>query len=351
MARDVDRHLLFFVQKCLSSKKIFDKIVKIKRKLVRVLSKISDLVLNRNFRGRKFALESIVFLNTLALLPTTAFANTDSLGGVPDSSSAVSDAVDTTNTITREQANNILQNVRDAIPEPSKESALEQINKAVNTSRDSSWDMAMDALAPVGYGLMFLANILWGLATFGYFFQTSVDVLCLVWSGPREYFMNKQPNQDQGFSLKGFIGSFFTLSYDARQIIESAGLSAGSQQMQGVGGMGMNRGGMGMGMGAPMGSPMGGMGSPMGMNRGMGMGMGGMNQGMQNKPMVSTGNLLSRYVSLHMKTLVALGVAFVIFGTSFATEFQGQAVSLIIALIKGTWNLIFQGFHFISGNG
>ena len=327
MARDVDRHLLFFVQKCLSSKKIFDKIVKIKRKLVRVLGKISDLVLNRDFRGRKFALESIVFLNTLALLPTTAFANTDSLGGVPDSSSAVSDAVDTTNTITREQANNILQNVRDAIPEPSKERALEQINKAVNTSRDSSWDMAMDALAPVGYGLMFLANILWGLATFGYFFQTSVDVLCLVWSGPREYFMNKQPNQDQGFSLKGFIGSFFTLSYDARQIIESAGLSAGSQQMQGVGGMGMNRG------------------------MGMGMGMGGMNQGMQNKPMVSTGNLLSRYVSLHMKTLVALGVAFVIFGTSFATEFQGQAVSLIIALIKGTWNLIFQGFHFISGNG
>ena len=95
--------------------------------------------------------------------------------------------------------------------------------------------------------------------------------------------MNKLPSQDQGFSLKGFIGSFFTLSYDARQIIESAGLSTGSQQMQGAGGMGMNRGGMGMG--APMGSPMGGMGSPMGMNRGMGMG--GMNQGMQNKPMVS----------------------------------------------------------------
>lgn len=313
---------------------------------MRVLGKISDLVLNQDFRGRKFALESIVFLNTLALLPTTAFANTDSLGGVPDSSSAVSDAVDTTNTITREQANNILQNVRDAIPEPSKERALEQINKAVNTSRDSSWDMAMDALAPVGYGMMFLANILWGLATFGYFFQTSVDVLCLVWSGPREYFMNKPPSQDQGFSLKGFIGSFFTLSYDARQIIESAGLSTGSQQMQGAGGMGMNRGGMGMG--APMGSPMGGMGSPMGMNRG---GMGGMNQGMQNKAMVSTGNLLSRYVSLHMKTLVALGVAFVIFGTSFATEFQGQAVSLIIALIKGAWNLLLQGFNFISGHG
>ena len=334
------------MKKCLSSKKIFDKIIKIKRKLVRVLGKISDLVLNQDFRGRKFALESIVFLNTLALLPTTAFANTDSLGGVPDSSSAVSDAVDTTNTITREQANNILQNVRDAIPEPSKERALEQINKAVNTSRDSSWDMAMDALAPVGYGMMFLANILWGLATFGYFFQTSVDVLCLVWSGPREYFMNKPPSQDQGFSLKGFIGSFFTLSYDARQIIESAGLSTGSQQMQGAGGMGMNRGGMGMG--APMGSPMGGMGSPMGMNRG---GMGGMNQGMQNKAMVSTGNLLSRYVSLHMKTLVALGVAFVIFGTSFATEFQGQAVSLIIALIKGAWNLLLQGFNFISGHG
>lgn len=338
MARGVGKHLFFFVKKCLSSKKFFDKINKIKRKLVRVLGKISDLVLNRNFRGRKFALESIVFLNTLALLPTTAFANTDSLGGVPDSSSAVSDAVDTTNTITREQANNILQNVRDAIPEPSKERALEQINKAVNTSRDSSWDMAMDALAPVGYGLMFLANILWGLATFGYFFQTSVDVLCLVWSGPREYFMNKQPSQDQGFSLKGFIGSFFTLSYDARQIIESAGLNTGSQQMQGAGGMG-----------APMGSPMGGMGSPMGMNRGMGMG--GMNQGMQTKPMVSTGNLLSRYVSLHMKTLVALGVAFVIFGTSFATEFQGQAVSLIIALIKGAWNLLLQGFNFISGHG
>lgn len=312
-----------------------------------ILGRISDLVLNKDFKGRKFALESVVFLNTLALLPTTAFANTDSLGGVPDSSSAVSDAVDTTNTITREQANNILQNVRDAIPEPSKDRALDQINKAVNTSRDSSWDMAMDALAPVGYGLMFLANILWGLATFGYFFQTSVDVLCLVWSGPREYFMNKQPSQDQGFSLKGFIGSFFTLSYDARQIIESAGLSTGSQQMQGTGGMGMNRGGMGMG--APIGSPMGGMGSPMGMNRGMGMG--GMNQGMQNKPMVSTGNLLSRYVSLHMKTLVALGVAFVIFGTSFATEFQGQAVSLIIALIKGAWNLLLQGFNFISGHG
>lgn len=347
MARDVGRHLLFFVQKCLSRENFFDKMDKINRKLVRVLGQISDLVLNRDFRGRKFALESIVFLNTLALLPTTAFANTDSLGGVPDSSSAVSDAVDTTNTITREQANNILQNVRDAIPEPSKERALEQINKAVNTSRDSSWDMAMDALAPVGYGMMFLANIFWGLATFGYFFQTSVDVLCLVWSGPREYFMNKQPSQDQGFSLKGFIGSFFTLSYDARQIIESAGLSTGSQQMQGAGGMGMNRGGMGMG--APMGSPTGGMGSPMGMNRGMGVG--GMNQGMQNKAMVSTGNLLSRYVSLHMKTLVALGVAFVIFGTSFATEFQGQAVSLVIALIKGAWNLIFQGFHFISGNG
>ena len=315
--------------------------IEINRKLVSILGRISDLVLNREFKGRKFALESIVFLNTLALLPTTAFANTDSLGGVPDSSSAVSDAVDTTNTITREQANNILQNVRDAIPDASKDRALDQINKAVNTSRDSSWDMAMDALAPVGYGLMFFANILWGLATFGYFFQTSVDVLCLVWSGPREYFMNKPPSQDQGFSLKGFIGSFFTLSYDARQIIESAGLSTGSQQGQ-QGGMGMNRGGMGMG------SPMGGMGSPMGMNRGMGMG--GMNQGMQNKPMVSTGNLLSRYISLHMKTLVALGVAFVIFGTSFATEFQGQAVSLIIALIKGAWNLVMQGFNFFSGS-
>ena len=76
---------------------------KIKRKLVRVLGKISDLVLNKEFKGRKFTLESIVFLNTLALLPTTAFANTDSLGGVPDSSSAVSDAVDTTNTITASQ--------------------------------------------------------------------------------------------------------------------------------------------------------------------------------------------------------------------------------------------------------
>lgn len=307
-----------------------------------ILGRISDLVLNKEFKGKKFVLESVVFLNTLALLPTTAFANTDSLGGVPDSSSAVSDAVDSTNTITREQANNILQNVRDAIPEPSKDKALEQINKAVNQSRDSSWDTAMDALAPVGYGLMFFANILWGLATFGYFFQTSVDVLCLVWSGPREYFMNKPQTQEQGFSLKGFIGSFFTLSYDARQIIESAGLSIGSQQMQQGG---MNRG-MGMGMGSPMGSPMGGM----GMNRPMGMGMGGMNQGQQNRPMVSTGNLLSRYISLHMKTLVALGVAFVIFGTSFATEFQGQAVSLIIALIKGAWNLLMQGVSFISGN-
>lgn len=328
----------------MSIKNFFDKINEINRKLVSILGRISDLVLNKEFKGRKFVLESVVFLNTLALLPTTAFANTDSLGGVPDSSSAVSDAVDSTNTITREQANNILQNVRDAIPEPSKDKALEQINKAVNQSRDSSWDTAMDALAPVGYGLMFFANILWGLATFGYFFQTSVDVLCLVWSGPREYFMNKPQNQEQGFSLKGFIGSFFTLSYDARQIIESAGLSTGSQQMQQGG---MNRG-MGMGMGSPMGSPMGGM----GMNRpmGMGMGMGGMNQGQQNRPMVSTGNLLSSYISLHMKTLVALGVAFVIFGTSFATEFQGQAVSLIIALIKGAWNLLMQGVGFISGN-
>lgn len=342
MARGVDMLLLFFVKKCLSSKNIFDRINEINRKLVSILGRISDLVLNKEFKGRKFVLESVVFLNTLALLPTTAFANTDSLGGVPDSSSAVSDAVDSTNTITREQANNILQNVRDAIPEPSKDKALEQINKAVNQSRDSSWDTAMDALAPVGYGLMFFANILWGLATFGYFFQTSVDVLCLVWSGPREYFMNKPQNQEQGFSLKGFIGSFFTLSYDARQIIESAGLSTGSQQMQQGS---MNRG-MGMGMGSPMGSPMGGM----GMNRPMGMGMGGMNQGQQNRPMVSTGNLLSRYISLHMKTLVALGVAFVIFGTSFATEFQGQAVSLIIALIKGAWNLLMQGVGFISGN-
>ena len=326
----------------MSIKNFFDKINEINRKLVSILGRILDLVLNKGFKGRKFVLESVVFLNTLALLPTTAFANTDSLGGVPDSSSAVSDAVDSTNTITREQANNILQNVRDAIPEPSKDKALEQINKAVNQSRDSSWDTAMDALAPVGYGLMFFANILWGLATFGYFFQTSVDVLCLVWSGPREYFMNKPQNQEQGFSLKGFIGSFFTLSYDARQIIESAGLSTGSQQMQQGG---MNRG-MGMGMGSPMGSPMGGM----GLNRPMGMGMGGMNQGQQNRPMVSTGNLLSRYISLHMKTLVALGVAFVIFGTSFATEFQGQAVSLIIALIKGAWNLLMQGVSFISGN-
>ena len=98
-------------------------------------------------------------------------------------------------------------------------------------------------------------------------------------------------------------------------------------------------------MGSPMGG-MNGMGSPMGMNRGMGMGMG---QGAQNKPMVSTGNLLSRYISLHMKTLVALGVAFVIFGTSFATEFQGQAVSLIIAIIKGAINLIIQLWHQFVG--
>ena len=306
-----------------------------------ILGRISELVLNKEFKGKHYAVGSLVFLNSLALLPMTTFANTDSLGGVPEKSTTVSDVVETTTSLSRDEANNILKNVRDAIPQTTQDHALNQINNAVNTSRDSSWDLAASALAPVGYGLMFLANFLWGLATFGYFFQTSVDVLCLVWSGPREYFMNKPQNQEQGFSITGFIGSFFTLSYDARQIIESAGLSTGSQQIQGVGGMGMNR--VGMGMGSPMGSPMG-------MNRGMGMGMGGMNQGMQNKPMVSTGNLLSRYISLHMKTLVALGVAFVIFGTSFATEFQGQAVSLIMALIKGAWNLLMQGFGYISGN-
>lgn len=309
-----------------------------------ILGRISELVLNKEFKGKHYAVGSLVLLNSLALLPMTTFANTDSLGGVPEKSTSVSDVVETTTSLSRDEANNILKSVREAIPQTTQDHALDQINKAVNTNRDASWDLAASALAPVGYGLMFLANFFWGLATFGYFFQTSVDVLCLVWSGPREYFMNKTSNQDQqGFSITGFIGSFFTLSYDARQIIESAGLSSSAPQNQG----GMNRG-MGSPMGG-MGSPMGGMngmGSPMGMNRGMGMGMG---QGAQNKPMVSTGNLLSRYISLHMKTLVALGVAFVIFGTSFATEFQGQAVSLIIAIIKGAINLVIQLWHQFVG--
>lgn len=305
---------------------------KIIRKLVSVLGKISELVLNKEFRGKKYALRSIVALNTLALFPTSVFANTDSLGGVPESSAAISDTVESANTISREQANNLIQNVRDAIPEPTKDRALEKINQAVNTGRESSFDMAMEALATVGYGLMFMMNVLWGLATLGFFFQTSVDVLCLVWSGPREFFMSRSQNQEQqGFSIKGLIASFFTLSYDARQVIESAGLSTGSQQG------GMNNRPMG-GM-SPNGMAMGGM------NRPMGMGMGGMNQGQANRPMISTGNLLSRYVSLHMKTLVALGVAFVIFGTSFATQFQGQAVSLIMALIQGLWNMIFGFFQ------
>ena len=247
-----------------------------------ILGRISELVLNKEFKGKHYAVGSLVFLNSLALLPMTTFANTDSLGGVPEKSTSVSDVVETTTSLSRDEANNILKSVREAIPQTTQDHALDQINKAVNTNRDASWDLAASALAPVGYGLMFLANFFWGLATFGYFFQTSVDVLCLVWSGPREYFMNKTSNQDQqGFSITGFIGSFFTLSYDARQIIESAGLSSSTPQTQG----GMNRG-----MGSPMGSPMGGMngmGSPMGMNRGMGMGMG---QGTQNKPMVSTGN-------------------------------------------------------------
>lgn len=324
----------------MSTRNKFGKINKTIRKLVSILGRISELVLNKEFKGKHYAVGSLVFLNSLALLPMTTFANTDSLGGVPEKSTSVSDVIETTTSLSRDEANNILKSVREAIPQTTQDRALNQINDAVNTSRDASWDLAASALAPVGYGLMFLANFFWGLATFGYFFQTSVDVLCLVWSGPREYFMNKPQNQEQGFSITGFIGSFFTLSYDARQIIESAGLSSSTPQAQG----GMNRG---------MGSPMGGMngmgspmGSPMGMNRGMGMGMG---QGAQNKPMVSTGNLLSRYISLHMKTLVALGVAFVIFGTSFATEFQGQAVSLIIAVIKGAINLVIQLWHQFVG--
>lgn len=151
-----------------------------------ILGRISELVLNKEFKGKHYAVGSLVFLNSLALLPITTFANTDSLGGVPEKSTSVSDVVETTTSLSRDEANNILKSVREAIPQTTQDHALDQINKAVNTNRDASWDLAASALAPVGYGLMFLANFFWGLATFGYFFQTSVDVLCLVWSGPRE---------------------------------------------------------------------------------------------------------------------------------------------------------------------
>lgn len=305
---------------------------------MQVLGKLTNLVLDREFTGRKFALRSVVFLNTLVLLPNTVFANTDSLGGVPEGSSTTSE---TSGSLSREQANEMIQRVRESVPKPSKEKALESVNKAVDTARESTWDSAVDFTAPIGSVLMFAANSLWVLAMFGFFFQTAVDVVSIVWSGPREYFMSRtQNNQEQGFSFLGLLGSFFTLSYDARQVIESAGLSTGSQQQGGGynrGGLGMNQGGgMGQFGGSPMGSPMGGS-YGQGTQRGQG-----------NRP-VSAGNLLGRYISLHMRTLVWLGIALAIFATSFATEFQGQAVSLVMALLKGVGNLIMQGWNGLFG--
>lgn len=305
---------------------------------MQVLGKLTNLVLDREFTGRKFALRSVVFLNTLVLLPNTVFANTDSLGGVPEGSSTTSE---TSGSLSREQANEMIQRVRESVPKPSKEKALESVNKAVDTARESTWDSAVDFTAPIGSVLMFAANSLWVLAMFGFFFQTAVDVVSIVWSGPREYFMSRtQNNQEQGFSFLGLLGSFFTLSYDARQVIESAGLSTGSQQQGGGynrGGLGMNQGGgMGQFGGSPMGSPMGGS-YGQGNQRGQG-----------NRP-VSAGNLLGRYISLHMRTLVWLGIALAIFATSFATEFQGQAVSLVMALLKGVGNLIMQGWNGFFG--
>ena len=305
---------------------------------MQVLGKLTNLVLDREFTGRKFALRSVVFLNTIALLPNTVFANTDSLGGVPEGSSTVSE---TSGSLSREQANEMIQRVRESVPKPSKEKALESVNKAVDTARESTWDSAVDFTAPIGSVLMFAANSLWVLAMFGFFFQTAVDVVSIVWSGPREYFMSRtQNNQEQGFSFLGLLGSFFTLSYDARQVIESAGLSTGSQQQGG----GYNRGGLGVSQGGGMGqfggSPMG---SPMGGSYGQGN-----QRGQGNRP-VSAGNLLGRYISLHMRTLVWLGIALAIFATSFATEFQGQAVSLVMALLRGIGNLIMQGWHSFFG--
>jgi len=302
---------------------------------VQVLGKLTNLVLDSEFTGRKFALRSVVFLNTLALLPNTVFANTDSLGGVPEGSSTASE---TSGSLSREQANEMIQRVRESVPKPSKEKALESVNKAVDTARDSTWDSAVDFTAPIGSVLMFAANSLWVLAMFGFFFQTAVDVVSIVWSGPREYFMSRTQNrQEQGFSFLGLLGSFFTLSYDARQVIESAGLSTGSQQQAGGG---YNRGGMGMNHGGGMGQFGG---SPMGGGYGQG------NQGGQGNRPVSAGNLLGRYISLHMQTLVWLGIALAIFATSFATEFQGQAVSLVMALLRGIGNLIMQGWHGFFG--
>ena len=305
---------------------------------MQVLGKLTNLVLDREFTGSKFALRSVVFLNTLVLLPNTVFANTDSLGGVPEGSSTTSE---TSGSLSREQANEMIQRVRESVPKPSKEKALESVNKAVDTARESTWDSAVDFTAPIGSVLMFAANSLWVLAMFGFFFQTAVDVVSIVWSGPREYFMSRtQNNQEQGFSFLGLLGSFFTLSYDARQVIESAGLSTGSQQQGG----GYNRGGLGMSQGGGMGqfggSPMG---SPMGGSYGQGN-----QRGQGNRP-VSAGNLLGRYISLHMRTLVWLGIALAIFATSFATEFQGQAVSLVMALLKGVGNLIMQGWNGFFG--
>lgn len=299
--------------------------------------KLCDLAMNEQFRGRKYALWGATALGTLLLLPSTSvFANTDELGGTVSSG-----GTSPSSGMTAEQANEWVKSVQEKIPEPSKESGLEQINQAVNQARESNWGLASDIASPIGNFFMLGTNVIWFLFSFVYFFQTAVDVMSIVWSGPREYFMSRttqSPDGQQGFKLSGFIGSFFALSLDARQVIEGNGLQSNGSA---VGGQGYQQGSMYNQQGGGM-YNQGGHGQQM-------MNGGAVGGSASNGQPLGTGNILRQYMFKRMGTLIFVGLSFALFATSFATEFQGQIVSLLMALIRGGLAILQDLFLTLTG--
>lgn len=292
-------------------------------------STVITTLIEKEYKCKPFVLKCASALLAVATMtfPTWVSAQeTDSLGGSATTTTTPS------STITTEQANEVVNKIKEAIPEASKDPALQQIVDATEKGRADSFGIAGEFAQPAIWLLMFLTNFVWYVMTALFFFSTAIDVLCIQFSGFRSFFMRQEASQQQqgqpsGNFLFNFIRSFFTLSLDAEQIIASQGMNPSTS---GVGGAPMGGGFGGSAMGGGFG------GSQMGGGFG-GSAMGGQNQG---QGQVKSGNLLAMYLKKRLLTFVLLGVSFVIFGTSWAAGFQADAVSYVMALIKMVWDWI-----------
>lgn len=290
-------------------------------------STVITTLIEKEYKCKPFVLKcasALLAVATMTFPMWVSAEETDSLGGSATTTTTPS------STITTEQANEVVSKIKEAIPEASKDPALQQIVDATEKGRADSFGIAGEIAQPLIWLLMVMTNVVWYVMTALFFFSTAIDVLCITFSGFRSFFSRQDADANQQGNrggIGGFIRSFFTLSMDAEQIIASQGMNPSST---GTGGMSSG--------GAYGGSSMGGFGgSAMGGGAFGGSAMNGQNQG---QGQVKNGNLLAMYLKKRLLTFVLLGVSFAIFGTSWAAGFQADAVSYVMALVKMVWGWV-----------